>query len=68
LQWIVVNAERRISGRDIANAAGVARADAGGQQDRALVDHRIDHRLQLDEQHRITARANLQLSAANSLR
>src|SRR5688572_5843634 len=68
LQRIEMNAERRIARSYVADAAGLPRADARRQEDRALVDHGIDRRLEFDEQHGITARVNFHASAASSLR
>ena len=59
LNGIEVHAERAVAGRDITHAARRPCADSRGQQDRPFVDDRIDRRLELDEQHRIAAVANL---------
>ena len=66
LNGIEVHAERAVAGRDITDAARRSRADPRGEQDRPLVDDRIDRRLELDEQHRIAAAANLHARNASS--
>ena len=55
LEGIEVHAERAVTGRHVTDPARRPGADSRRQQDRPFVDHRIDRRLELDEQHRIAA-------------